>query len=546
MSRRILAMLLTLSMVIVLACGCTFSKEKENVDLDKSVNATQPKPEASTSTGTVEKASKYPITKDKITVTAAVVPGGFANDDKKKILWDKLEELTNIHLNPITIEKEQLPVYLASGDWPDFFINPLSSAEVNSYGVEGKMLVNYNDYLQYMPNLVACMEKYPTAKKVVTNTDRTMYQLPMVNRAPTSTNARAHYREDTLNELGLKVPTTTDEFHDVLAEIKKAKGIAPLVASLDANGTGYGYECFLFGAFGESTNPSFDSLDGKTVVFNRISEQYKLYLEYMNRLYSEGLLHQEFLTLDGAAIKAIVKEGNCIFSNNLGVLTAENFKSGKVEVGTLAPLTSQYSNKQKIIGCPYYMKSGYAINKDSKYIKEICQLLDIAFAEKEVAEGTGLYGIAFIYGPESLTWKYTDAEKTLFDYIIPPNTDLVGTSYLNKFVKWSNTGLYDSMMVIAEEGNARARQLGYVKNEIPYQYEWFPGGEMTFAPEEQSVINAKYTDIQKHVTEMHGKFITGVADVKTDWDEYVATVKKMGIEDVLKAYQTAYDRWNEL
>jgi putative aldouronate transport system substrate-binding protein len=45
---------------------------------------------------------------------------------------------------------------------------------------------------------------------------------------------------------------------------------------------------------------------------------------------------------------------------------------------------------------------------------------------------------------------------------------------------------------------------------------------------------------------MRGKFITGVADVKTGWDEYVATIKKMDIEEVLKIYQTAYDRWNEL
>ena len=69
---------------------------------------------------------------------------------------------------------------------------------------------------------------------------------------------------------------------------------------------------------------------------------------------------------------------------------------------------------------------------------------------------------------------------------------------------------------------------------------------MRFTPDEQSVIDAKYTDISKHVTEMRGKFITGVADVKTGWDEYVATIKKMGIEEVLKVYQAAYDRWNKL
>lgn len=68
---------------------------------------------------------------------------------------------------------------------------------------------------------------------------------------------------------------------------------------------------------------------------------------------------------------------------------------------------------------------------------------------------------------------------------------------------------------------------------------------MRFTPDEQSVIDARYTDINKYVNEMRGKFITSVENVKTGWDEYVATVKKMGIEEVLKSYQTAYDRWNK-
>lgn len=531
MSRRILAMLLTLCMLIVLSCGCARSESKTN---------SQAESKASTS---AENASQYPITKEKITVKAMVVPGtGYANNDNKKILWDCLEKLTNIHLDVVTVEKEQQSVYLASGDWPDFFLTPLNSTEVNSYGVEGKMFANYNDYLQYMPNLAACFKKYPTTKKVVTNTDGTVYQLPRVAISSTSVATHPLYRADVLNELGLKAPKTTDEFHDVLKAVYKAKGKAPLVASM----ADIGYEYFLFGAFGEATDTDFDSIDGKTAVYNRISEQYKHYLEYVSQLYSEGLLHQEFLTLKDTTIDAMAEEGTAVFTNRLATATAKNFKSGKVEIGTLAPFTSQYSSKQKIIGYPYYNISGYAINKKSKYIKEICQLLDIAFAKEEVAEGTGLNGEAFIYGPEGVTWEYKDKEKTSFDFIIPQNSDVVGTSYIFKYVVWNNTGLFDNMMVTAAEGNGRARQLGFRENVIPYAYERFPSNYMSFTSNEQSVVDAKYTDISKYVTEMRGKFITGVKNVKTDWDEYVAAVNKMGIKEVLAAYQTAYDRWNKL
>jgi putative aldouronate transport system substrate-binding protein len=528
-------------MIIVLACGCT-SESKTNAETTTQTKSADTAQADSKTATTVEKASKYPITKEKITVKAMVVPGSFASDDNKKILWDCLEKLTNVYLKAITVEKEQQSVYLASGDWPDFFITPLTNSEINAYGVEGGKFVNYNDYIEYMPNLAACYKKYPIAKKIVTNTDGTVYQLPEVHIRSTSVDVRAHYRADVLNNLGLKVPATTDEFHDVLSAIYKAKGKAPLVSTM----VGGDYEEFLFGAFGEGTCGDFDSIDGKTVVFNRISEQYKHYLEYASQLYSEDLIYEEFLTLNTATIKALAQEDTAVFAYHLSSLTAKDFASGKIEVGTLAPLTSQYSNKQKLLGANNYLLSGYAINKNSRYVKEICQLLDIAFATEEVEEGTGLYGKAFLHGPEGITWEYKDDKKTSYDYIVPKGIDMVGTSYINKYVLWSNTGLYDGMEVTAQEGNPRIRQLGYIQNAIPYQYDPFPGRFMSYTPDEQSVIDSKYTEISTYVKEMRGKFITGIKNVKTDWDEYVATIKKMGIEDVLKVYQEAYDRWNKL
>ena len=42
---------------------------------------------------------------------------------------------------------------------------------------------------------------------------------------------------------------------------------------------------------------------------------------------------------------------------------------------------------------------------------------------------------------------------------------------------------------------------------------------------------------------MEAEFITGASDIATKWDTYVATIEKMGIAEVLKVYQAAYDRW---
>jgi len=44
---------------------------------------------------------------------------------------------------------------------------------------------------------------------------------------------------------------------------------------------------------------------------------------------------------------------------------------------------------------------------------------------------------------------------------------------------------------------------------------------------------------------MKGKFITGIANVDTNWNDYVSKVNSMGLKKVLEAYQSAYNRWNK-
>ncbi|WP_228018099.1 hypothetical protein [Enterococcus hirae] len=41
---------------------------------------------------------------------------------------------------------------------------------------------------------------------------------------------------------------------------------------------------------------------------------------------------------------------------------------------------------------------------------------------------------------------------------------------------------------------------------------------------------------------MEAKFITGVESL-AKWDEYVSTLKSMGLNDFVSTYQKAYDRW---
>ena len=59
-------------------------------------------------------------------------------------------------------------------------------------------------------------------------------------------------------------------------------------------------------------------------------------------------------------------------------------------------------------------------------------------------------------------------------------------------------------------------------------------------------IDSYYADIKTYVSRMEAEFITGVTDIETGWDAFCEKVTAMGLDEVLGAYQSAYDRWNQL
>ena len=534
MLRKALAVSLAVIVSAGILCSCADNSSSQN---------------ASSSTKTGETSSltnytpHYPIVNKKITVKGILV-GDNCDISEPRLAWQKLEEVTNIHVDFETITKDALAVYLASDNWPDFFHNALDNTYISDYGIAGNRFVNYNDYLQYMPNLQKTYQDYKDAKKVVTETNGAVYTLPLIGNACTSVTARMYYREDTLKAAGCKVPTTVDEFQDTLIKLKNYNhGAAPLAED---------EENFLWASFGKGKNPDFEDNGTGKVIYNRISDQYKLYLKYMNQLYSEGLLHKEYLTLDSATKQSLAQRGLLVFGNTgIGNLAEKAFASGKVELNQLAPLTSKYDNTRSVIGWHYCSPGGAIISAKSKYITELCKMFDVMYATKEVVPGSGLDGTTFQYGPEGTTWQWANKDHTEYTLILPKK--LEGVKSFQEYV-WDgiiysdNLGRFDEFKnaITATEGNDRARQQGFVKNLLPYQEKnIFPGDYLKFTKDEQEVLDDNYTTIANYIKEMKGKFITGIANVDTNWNDYVSKVNSMGLKKVLEAYQSAYNRWNK-
>lgn len=65
-----------------------------------------------------------------------------------------------------------------------------------------------------------------------------------------------------------------------------------------------------------------------------------------------------------------------------------------------------------------------------------------------------------------------------------------------------------------------------------------------FTEEETEFMSSVGSDIHTYIGEMEAKFITG-AEPMSEWNKYVDTVKKMGMDQYMKIYKQAYDRYSK-
>ena len=314
MKKKMLSVLLAAAMVVsVCACGNSEETQKtpESSETQQSAEQSSEVKQEATESAEEEK-PLYPLVDTPITVKGVFIgTNQDANGRKDRVVWNKVSEITGINIEWEVVEPEALPTYLASGQWPDFIHGEVPDSIIYDYGVLGGKFVNYLDYLDIMPNLTQTIEDYPLVGKGSVLSNGEMYKLLRVGNAVTATEVRPYVNTAVLEEAGVEMPTTVEEFEQALKDLKAYYGEVSFIPKLN------NYYCtwapMLYAAFGTGCNPTWDVDDGGNVYFAGMSDQMKYYYEYMNSLYEQGLIHQEVATLDSSTIKELERSGKVAF-----------------------------------------------------------------------------------------------------------------------------------------------------------------------------------------------------------------------------------------
>lgn len=198
-------------------------------------NSTTPSSAASTSTPASSAAQPEQITfplAEPVELTIAAADLGAASLADNLPVWQEIERRTNVKVNwDVTaaaqyVEVMKLRVSAGGGNLPDIMLLPngLSLAELGSQG----MILPLEDYIETNgDNILAAYEKFPNMR-ALTSADGHIYSINSMNEAAYFSPYGFIVRKDWLDRVGLDIPTTIEEWEEVMRAFK----------AQDANGNG--------------------------------------------------------------------------------------------------------------------------------------------------------------------------------------------------------------------------------------------------------------------------------------------------------------------
>lgn len=509
-------------------------------------------------TAAASESSPGKIVQDKITLTYWVSFGGWEAKTMKNLAekgaYQALEEITNVHiefLHPATgQEAAQFNLLIASNDLPDII-----EGYVGTYpggpdkAVSDGYYLKLNDYIkQYAPNYnrLRTMESDIAAQTISDEGNIwAFYCLQPDDEVPWY---GMLMRQDWLDELGLQVPETIDEWYTVLKAFKGKKGVEyPLQWHPGALWGG-----MFISAYG--IGPDFYQENGK-VKYGYNKPEFKDLLIELNKWYKEGLLDKDYATRDNKSRdEMIINDKTGAYTNDGWPLYLSAIvESGKGSIVAAPYPTLKKGSNVRFRQADFHNKgSATVITTACKYPIEAVKWFDYHYSE----EGFMLFN----YGIEGKSYTLEDGKLDMpevWSTLVPNLWNSGKVPTFTKEMTNSSEGFdfYTSVMRYKVHVGPYMRYHAAIEKEPDFFHNaryntWFKAGfDMVMPPVSQTLdegtrLSDIMVEVNTYYTEMLHKYIMGLEPISS-FDKYVDRIGSMGIEEAIKIKQSALDRYNK-
>ena len=286
---------------------------------------------------------------------------------------------------------------------------------------------------------------------------------------------------------------------------------------------------------------------GDTVYSAYQSDQIRDYMELMHSWYEKGFMSQDLVSLNGAAMDRraqdeLVVNGEVAYMIQ-GVDRYTNYKeSSSVPGWDIEPAHNMVKEDGQVTH--FAPNDSIAESNGSIVLTSACE--DIEGACRYMDWFYTDMGINTMnYGPEGVTWNWSsDGRHRLFtnalyeDQVYNENAGSAVMFYTGYLAWTSVTDPYLGMYYSQTTKGIEANEIYATDNDSDY---YLNSALLSLTTEESDAVNSKLADMSTYIAENLVKFLIGDKPM-TEWDGFIETLDQMGLEDILEAYQAAYDR----
>lgn len=495
-----------------------------------------------------EKKSTW-LTDEKTTLTVTTYDGvsaAFPTIGNDLRFWQWLEEYTNVHIEwEVHSNADYSTVVaakLASGQVETDIFN-VSNANLANQAGEAGTFIDLTPYLETCaPHLIAYnRDVNPNIIPSSRSADGKQYYIGG-SVSPDIGHIVYMYNTAWMKKLGREVPTTLDEFYDLCNAMKgqdlnengEQDEIVLTTAgfyALDIMGNSFGLEEY-------EGSSMFAAKDG-VVYSEHVADQQREYLTYLNKLYEEGILDPSIASTgaDEMSQKIAADQVGIFvyysgFADTYGRLTTAGQADPMGEHYTIGgPLEGPHGHKY-LVRRDRPTNDVTAVSANSQHIELAIKWLDTLVSDPVVIR------------TRTCGWEgehHTVDENGDIQLIYPEDGVWNISTYGCGQIAMPHYQTYDQMM------NARKNKPWYMEqyNALLDPYVFIAPSvppTNTYTVEEQELIDMVAAECRDYFNEMRAKFVTGEADIETEWDSYVATMYNLGLQDWIDAMQSYYDR----
>lgn len=433
-------------------------------------------------------------------------------------------------------EKEQFNLLMASGELPDIIQGASYYQGGELKGVDDGAFLDLTPYLEAnAPDYYEIITGDEEIKREVFSDDGRVPAFYRINESPIPPATRMVVRQDWLDEFGMEVPVTMNEFEAYFEKIKETKpGVVPfMLPSQNPNPNPANMEV-IWGAF--NILPDWFLDDGE-VSHGYSNPRLKEYLTWMNKWYQAGYISKDFPSIETKQVWAEFDSGNIgayIESVDIARTRAEGLHMAITS--TPYPRVEKEDKLHTLVAS--WPKAGdvTVVSAESKHKEAAVRFLNYAYTH----EGAMLYN----YGIEGKSYEMVDGKPKYTDYILNNDRfDAESANYILRihFAPKLQIGTpLEFNPAIAKSPEAVENRMKWCDD--PNTDNAYRLPPISLSPEESTRRAEIMADVSTYSNEMILKFIVGTEPLDA-FDGYLEQLKSFGMDEATELTKTAYERY---